>query len=64
MRDGIQTDHEFELSPYCDCHSCNELCHFHYGLDDACLLGNSPLTGMCASADKSHGVPARRNLST
>lgn len=38
MRVGTQTDHEFELSPYCDCDSCNELCHFHYGLDDACLL--------------------------
>jgi hypothetical protein len=31
------TNHEFEWSPYCDCQECSELCHYHYGLQDACL---------------------------
>jgi hypothetical protein len=38
MREGVQTDHWFELSPYCDCDDCNVFCHYHYGLEDACLL--------------------------
>ena len=38
MRKGIQTDHQFELSTYCDCAACSELCHYRYGEDDACLL--------------------------
>lgn len=35
--DDIATDHEFEPSPFCDCSSCQEMCHWHYGQDDACL---------------------------
>ncbi len=38
MRMEIQIDHQFEPSPYCDCSTCNEYCHYHYGEDDACLL--------------------------
>lgn len=36
-RDALETDHEFEPSPYCDCQACSELCHHHYGLDDVCM---------------------------
>lgn len=38
MRKGIQTDHEFQTGHYCDCDSCCQLCDYHYGLEDACVL--------------------------
>jgi hypothetical protein len=38
MREGIQTDHEFQTGTYCDCDSCCQLCDYHYGLEDACIL--------------------------
>lgn len=39
MRDPetIETDHEFTPSEYCNCDACQEICHWHYGEEDACI---------------------------
>jgi len=58
VREGIQTGHEFETSPYCDCADCNIFCHYHYGAEDACILErhmHQKETGAKEEKEESHG---------